>query len=178
MGTDSKGLRVRRFFELEAQALQDSYRVIETLLPNDKTKGSAHRAEEGRHIESLLRSFLNRHLPGNLRAVSGFILCPSTKTGISDLTRVQEFEDRHSTQLDVIVYDFDAYPVYERFEEFCIVPPEGVVGIISVKKNLYSKAIGDELTALRNAAELCYQKDRRVLFYLELPAPRIAATGI
>ena len=161
MGTDSKGLRVRRFFELEAQALQDSYRVIETLLPNDKTKGSAHRAEEGRHIESLLRSFLNRHLPGNLRAVSGFILCPSTKTGISDLTRVQEFEDRHSTQLDVIVYDFDAYPVYERFEEFCIVPPEGVVGIISVKKNLYSKAIGDELTALRNAAELCYQKDRR-----------------
>jgi hypothetical protein len=107
----TKGLRVRRFFELEARALEDSYKVIETLLPNAATKGAAHRAEEGRYIESLLRSFLNRHLPGNLRAVSGFLLCPSTKTGISDLARVQEFEDRHSNQLDVIVYDFDSYPV-------------------------------------------------------------------
>src|SRR5262245_14818361 len=114
----NKGLRVRNFFELEARTLEENYKVIETLLPNPKTKGAAHRAEEGRFIESLIRSFLNRHLPANLRAVSGFILCPSTKTGISNVKRVQHFDDRHSTQLDVIVYDFDSYPVYERFEEF------------------------------------------------------------
>jgi hypothetical protein len=176
MSGETKGLRVRRFFELEARALEDSYKVIETLLPSAKNKGAAHPAEEGRYIESLLRSFLNRHLPGNLRAVSGFILCPSTKTGVSDLTRVQEHEDRHSSQLDVIVYDFDAYPVYERFEEFCIVPPEGVVGIISVKKKLYKSAVGDELAALKDAAEICHREDRRgpftALFAFSAEAPK------
>jgi hypothetical protein len=159
--SDSKGLRVRRFFELEARTLEANYKIIETLLPNSVNAGAAHPAEEGRHIESILRSFLNRHLPANLKAVSGFILCPSTKTGRSDLTRVQEFDDRHSTQLDIIVYDFDAYPVYERFEEFCIVPPEGVIGVISVKKTLYGSSVESELRALRAVAELCEHKNRR-----------------
>ncbi len=156
-----KGHRVRSFFEIEARTLQERYRVIETLLPNAKTKGAAHRGEEGRFIESLLRTFLNKHLPGNLQAVSGFILCPATKTGISNTERVLAHEDRHSTQLDIIIYDFDAYPVYERYEEFCIVPPEGVVGIISVKKTLYLRDLSKELIALRNAACLCAERDRR-----------------
>ena len=39
----------------------------------------------------------------------------------------------HSTQLDIIVYDSAKYPIFQRFGESVIVPPEGVVGIISVK---------------------------------------------
>jgi len=132
MDDSLKGQRVRHFFEIEAQTLLARYRVIETLLPHARTRGAAHRGEEGRYIESLLWSFLNKHLPGNLRAVSGFILCPSTKTGVQNLNRVAEYPDRHSSQLDIIIYDFDAFPVFERFEEFCIVPPEGVVGVLSV----------------------------------------------
>ncbi|GIQ76635.1 DUF6602 domain-containing protein [Bradyrhizobium sp. RD5-C2] len=157
----AKGLRVREFFKIEAKTLLDRYHTIETLLPHAATRGAAHRGEEGRHIESLLRSFLNKHLPANLRAVSGFILCPSTKTGVQNVKRVTEFRDRHSRQLDVIVYDLDAYPVFERFEEFCIVPPEGVVGIISVKKKLYNREIEYEISALKEAADLCGQQDRR-----------------
>lgn len=156
-----KGHRVRSFFEIEARTLQERYRVIETLLPNSNTKGASHRGEEGRFIESLRRTFLNKHLPANLQAVSGFILCPSTKTGISNTSRVRNQGDRHSTQLDVIVYDFDRFPVYERYEEFCIVPPEGVVGIVSVKKTLYLSDLAKELKALRNAALLCAERDRR-----------------
>jgi hypothetical protein len=156
-----KGHRVRSFFEIEARTLLDRYLVVETLLPHARTAGAAHRGEEGRYIESLLRSFLNKHLPSSLRAVSGFVLCPATKTGASNLVRVLNHADRHSTQLDVIIYDFDAYPVYERFEEFCIVPPEGVVGIISVKKTLYLKDLGKELQALRQVALLCAERDRR-----------------
>ena len=49
MSGETKGLRVRRFFELEARALEDSYKVIETLLPSAKNKGAAHPAEEGRY---------------------------------------------------------------------------------------------------------------------------------
>jgi hypothetical protein len=156
-----KGFRVRQFFAIEADTLLKRYKVIETLLPNAKTAGAAHRGEEGRYIETLLRAFLNKHLPANLRAVSGFILSPSTKIGIQDLTRVTDFADRHSSQLDIIVYDGDAYPVFERFEEFCIVPPEGVVGIISVKKTLYNAHIEGELAALKAAAELCRGSDGR-----------------
>lgn len=156
-----KGHRVRSFFEIEARTLQDRYRVIETLLPNSHTRGAAHRGEEGRFIESLLRDFLNKHLPNNIKAVSGFILCPSTKTGISNIDRLSNYPDRHSSQIDIIVYDFDSYPVYERFEEFCIVPPEGVVGLISVKKTLYPQDISAELVSLRKAAKLCAHQSRR-----------------
>lgn len=161
MDDSQKGLRVRNFFEIEASALLNRYRVIETLLPHSSSAGAAHRGEEGRFIESLLRSFLNKHLPRNLKAVSGFILCPSTKTGVQDLQRVLSHPDRHSSQLDVIVYDMDSYPIFEQFEEFSIVPPEGVVGIISVKKTLYNKDIEGEISTLRNAAELCRSGDRR-----------------
>lgn len=161
MDDSQKGLRVRNFFEIEANALLSRYKVIETLLPHSTTAGAAHRGEEGRFIESLLRSFLNKHLPKNLKAVSGFILCPSTKTGVQNLQRVQSHPDRHSSQLDVIVFDVDSYPIFEQFEEFCIVPPEGVVGIISVKKTLYNKDIEHEIATLRNAADLCRAGARR-----------------
>ena len=158
---DAKGLRVRNFFDIEAKTLLDRFRVFETLLPNIKTKGAAHRGEEGRYIEALLRSFLYKHSPEGLRAVSGFILCPSTKTGTGDLRRVQESNDRHSSQLDIIVYDFNSYPIFERYEEFCIVPPEGVIAIISVKKKLYNADINAEIFALKTASDLCQQDGRR-----------------
>jgi hypothetical protein len=157
----AKGHQVRSFFEIEARTLQERFRVMETLLPNAATGGATHRGEEGRFIESLLRAFLNKHLPNNLRAMSGFILCPATKTGISNTERVLNEADRHSTQIDVIIYDLDAYPTYERYEEFCIVPPEGVVGLISVKKTLRLTDLKAELTALRSAAWLCAERGRR-----------------
>jgi len=68
--------------------------------------------------------------------------------------------DQHSSQLDIIVYDSTNYPIYERFEEFVIVPPEGVVGIISVKKNLYENQITSELESLSKATQLCVFKNR------------------
>jgi len=156
-----KGMRVRTFFDIEASALIEQYKIIETLLPSTGTAGSAHRGEEGRHIESILRSFLNKHLPKSLRAVSGFIICPSTKTGTSNTDRVTNFNDRHSSQLDIIIYDFDSYPVYEQFEEFCIVPPEGVIAIISVKKRLYKDQIKKELEDLQAAIRICHDAKRR-----------------
>ncbi|MDC7812839.1 DUF6602 domain-containing protein [Sphingomonas koreensis] len=161
LDTSGKGLRVRNFFAIEADTLLRRYKVIETLLPHHKTSGAAHRGEEGRYIEALVRTFLNKHLPASLRAVSGFILCPATKTGVQNVARVTEFPDRHSSQLDIIVYDMDAYPVFERFEEFCIVPPEGVIGVISVKKTLLAQDLADEISALKGAADLCRAAGRR-----------------
>jgi hypothetical protein len=155
------GERIRAFFDIEANVLYQRYKTIETLLPAHGRRGADHRGEEGRHVESLLRDFLNRHLPGELRAFSGFIVRPATKTGERNLDRLGEDGDRHSTQLDVIVYDQAHYPVYDRFEEFAVVPPEGVVAIISVKKRLYEQELSKEINSLRKAADLCFECGRR-----------------
>lgn len=153
-----KGQRVREFFNSEAKSLLALYKNIETLIPSSHKSGAAHVAEEGRYVESILRGFLNKHLPDDLKAFSGFILRPATKTGNHDRSRRKTEVDRHSKQLDIIVYDYKTYPVFERFEEFVIVPPEGVIAIISVKKQLYENQIVSELESLAEAAELCNVK--------------------
>lgn len=163
MPTDPGG-RIRRYFELETRVLLQRFQIIETLLPNATTRGAAHRAEEGRHIEALLREFLNRHLPKDIRAISGFILRPSTKVGSEDNSRPKLFDDEHSRQLDVIIYDFSRFPVYEQFEEFAIVPPEGVIAIISVKKSLSARDIKAELQLLSHAVQLCQSDGMRAPF--------------
>lgn len=159
-GSSNDG-RVRGFFRLEGRTLYDRHRAIETLLPASGRRGSAHAGEEGRHIESLLRDFLNRHLPSSIRAFSGFILRAATKVGESDLARVEAESDKHSGQIDIIVYDLARFPIYERFEEFVVVPPEGVLGVLSVKKRLYLGQLKRELASLAEAARLCAIPGRR-----------------
>ena len=68
--------------------------------------------------------------------------------------------DTHSTQLDIIVNDSGNYPVFQRFGDSVIVPPEGVLGIISIKKHLNDKDIKNESSALMKASELCFTKGK------------------
>ena len=49
----------------------------------------------------------------------------------------------------IIVYDSAKYPIFQRFGESVIVPPEGVVGIISVKKHLHDTDVAHELSVLK-----------------------------
>ncbi len=161
MDLSNKGQRIRDFFNNECRSLIAIYKNIENLVPAQERRGAANVAEEGRYIESIIRSFLNKHLPKELEALSGFIIRPATKVGDHDRERRKNEDDQHSSQLDVIVYDSTNYPIYERFEEFVIVPPEGVVAIISVKKNLYENQIVKELESLSKAAQLCVFKNRR-----------------
>lgn len=158
---ENKGTRIRQYFDIEALVLLKRFRVFETLLPASYGKGSAHSPEDGRFAESLLRDFLSRHLPDDLRIFSGFILKPSTKTGKDNLERPSISGDESSTQMDIIIYDASHYPIFEKFQEFAIVPPEGIVGIISVKKNLRIESLKYELKALENAAKLCFDPGKR-----------------
>lgn len=157
--TKEKGHRVRTYFNSETKILLEKYNRIESLLPSSNRNGASHTGEEGRFIEALIREFLNKHLPKQVEAGTGFIYRPATKIGKHDRTRRRTEIDKHSKQLDIIVYDKYNYPMFETFEEFMIVPPEGVIGIISVKKNLYNDQIEDELKALAQAAALCTHKN-------------------
>lgn len=148
------GKRIQEFWSSEVDALVKTYQQFETLIPAPKSAGAEHKGEDGRFVEDLLREYLNRYLPKGLEVLTGFILRPAVKTGETGRERRTE-SDRHSTQLDIIVFDSASYPVFQRFGTSVIVPPEGVVGIISVKKHLNDGDIKKECEALFNAATLC-----------------------
>jgi len=92
MDLSNKGQRIRDFFNNECRSLLAVYKNIENLVPAEKRAGAAHVAEEGRYIESIIRAFLNKHLPKELEALSGFIIRPATKVGDHDRERRKKKE--------------------------------------------------------------------------------------
>lgn len=153
-GKSLDGSRVRALLGADTKALLATYRQFEALLPATKGAGASHRGEDGRFVESLLRSYLRALLPEGLEVATGFVMRPAVKTGINGRERRGE-KDSNSRQLDILVFDSSNYPVFKRFEDTVVVPPEGVVAIISVKKRLQAAHIESECEALRLAAALC-----------------------
>lgn len=148
------GKRLRDFWSQEVKALLAVYRQFETLLPSPATDGAAHRGEDGRYVEALLRSYLQKYLPKDLEVLTGFILRPAVKTGDNTRNRKKE-TDQHSTQLDIIVYETAAFPVFQRIGETVIVPPEGVIAVLSVKKTLRDADVIAECQALAAVGNIC-----------------------
>lgn len=148
------GRRLQDFWNQEVQALLAVYRQFETLLPSATTEGAGHRGEDGRYVEALLRSYLQKYLPKDLEVLTGFILRPAVKTGKNTRNRKKEM-DQHSTQLDIIVYDTGTYPVFQRIGETVIVPPEGVIAVLSVKKKLRDENVAAECQALATVGHIC-----------------------
>ena len=153
------GKRVQQFFANEVKSLLDVYKNFETLIPANSGKGAGHRGEDGRFVETLIRSLLSKFLPRELEVLTDFIVRPAVKRD-TDKSRCDE-NDSHSSQLDIIIYDSAHYPLYMKYENTAIVPPEGVIGIISVKKTLSDQDIENEIAALNNASKLCHDKNLR-----------------
>ncbi|MEY8338021.1 DUF6602 domain-containing protein [Lachnospiraceae bacterium 62-35] len=151
------GRRLREFWSHEAEAMFKTYRQFEILIPAAGRKGAGHPGEDGRYVESLLKSYIKKYLPGELEVLTGFVLRPAVHQIGGNGGRRKD-QDRHSTQLDLIVYDTAHYPVFQRMEGHVIVPPEGVIGVISVKKNLYAAQLETEIRALEAVGRLCTQK--------------------
>jgi hypothetical protein len=148
------GQRLRDYWNQEVNALLAVYRQFETLLPSPDTDGAAHRGEDGRYVEALLRSYLQKYLPKDMEVLTGFILRPAVKTGENTRNRKKE-TDQHSTQLDIIVYETAAFPVFQRIGETVIVPPEGVIAVLSVKKRLRDADVVAECKALAAVGKIC-----------------------
>ncbi|TMP28597.1 hypothetical protein CWB99_10470 [Pseudoalteromonas rubra] len=148
------GERLRNYWSKEVEALLLTYKQFETLIPANGQEGAAHKGEDGRFVEDLLSEYLKKFLPNGIEILTGFILRPAVKTGGSGKKRKPD-QDEHSSQLDIIIYDSMNFPVFQRFGDSVVVPPEGVVGIISVKKHLNDGDIVRECEALYQAAKLC-----------------------
>lgn len=159
--TKMGGETIREYLQAEAKALAEKYLQFEKLIPNTKGKkngrtcaGSDHNPEDGRFVESLIRETLRKLLPTRLEVLTGFIVRPAVKYDLYEYDRKKDI-DRHSSQLDIIIFDSVNYPVFYRAGDTAIVPPEGVIAIISVKKKLVIQHLKDELQSLFNASKLC-----------------------
>lgn len=108
------GKRIQQYWGKEVDALVEIYQQFERLIPNEKTEGAAHKGEDGRYVEELIRQYLKRYLPSSIEVLTGFILRPAVKTGLDGRERKKE-TDTHSTQLDIIVFDNGNYPIFQRF---------------------------------------------------------------
>lgn len=119
------GKRLQEYWSNEMQAMLDTYKQFQILIPAKDENGAAHKGEDGRYVETLIREYLKRYLPRDLEVLTGFILRPAVKTGLNNKSRRAE-SDSHSTQLDIIIYDSSKYPIFQRFGDNVIVPPEGI----------------------------------------------------
>lgn len=148
------GHRIQQYWSHEMEAMLETYKQFEILIPAKGRKGAAHSGEDGRYVETLIREYLKRYLPKDLEVLTGFIMRPAVKTGLNNKIRKEE-QDDNSTQLDILIYDSAKYPMFQRFGDSVIVPPEGVIGVISVKKKLRDTDIEHEIIALKKVSKLC-----------------------
>lgn len=154
------GERLREYWSAEMRGMLDSYRQFGRLIPAKSGKGADHPAEDGRYVESILKETLKKFLPSKVEVLNGFILRAGVKSSFSGKGRKND-KDIHSSQLDLIIYDSTNYPVYQRFGDTAVVIPEGVIGIISVKKTLRRTEIMHEIKMLKEAGRLCGFKGRK-----------------
>jgi len=148
------GKRIQDYWSHEVDALIATYKQFETLVPSSKHKGADHHGEDGRFVEDLIKEYFSKYLPKGLEVLTGFILRPAVKTGEKGKERKDD-NDEHSSQLDLIVFDSERYPIFQRFGDSVIVPPEGVVAILSIKKHFNDGDILKECKALWRASKLC-----------------------
>jgi hypothetical protein len=89
----------------------------------------AHWGEDGRFKEVILMKLLREKLPKNIRIGTGFV----KGTG-----------DRLTSQIDIIIYK-DSMPTLFEYDDFVIVTPASVLGIIEVKSNFRTDVLVDAI---------------------------------
>ncbi len=116
----------------------------ELLLTQNRVRnliGDKHWASDGAYKEVIFKQVINRFLPKNIETGSGFIV--DTING----------EIHCSTQIDVILYDTN-YPVMFRQNDFVIISPQSVKGIIEIKTNPNQKTIRKAITQLTKICDV------------------------
>ena len=87
-----------------------------------------HFAERGAEADSILRKFLNDHLPKRFAADTGLVV---------------DEDGGVSSQCDVVIYDAIDSPIYRRGQRVLILPSDNVAVTIEVKSNLNKAELED-----------------------------------
>lgn len=118
------------FYSSQAKLMLAQYENINQLL--GPTKDWTH---PGNHCEILLRDFLRRHLLQWMSVDKGYIYGGVSRSGRS----------LHSPEVDVLIHNVKDYSPVFRLDDFVIVQPEAVIGIIQVKRTFRKVAKNDTL---------------------------------
>lgn len=141
------------FFASQAEVMLAQYKNINQLL--GPTTDWTH---PGTHCEVLLRDFLRRSLPSRFGVDKGYIFGRSVRDG----------RDVHCPEIDILIHDTQEYrPIY-RLEDFVIVQPEAVKGIIQVKRALrmgedgsFNRGLQNVVTAKQHVVDTLRQSAKR-----------------
>lgn len=104
--------------------LKESFREEFDLQLNQLRRITSHGPSIGRFVEVLLINLLKKYLPSSVDFTSGFIRGTSVKNPSS------------SSQIDIICYDRNNYPVLLDIGELKVVPSLAVKGMIEVKSTV------------------------------------------
>jgi hypothetical protein len=127
-----------RFYSSQADLMLAQYENINQLL--GPTTDWTH---PGSHCEILIRDFIRRNLLHGMSADKGFIYGRVSHDG----------KDYHGPEIDILIHDtLDYRPVF-RLEDFVIVQPEAVLGIIQIKRTFRSGKEGSLAVGIRQAVE-------------------------
>jgi hypothetical protein len=123
------------FYSSQAKILLDQYENINQLL-GGKTSDWLH---PGTHCEVLLRDFLKKHLLKWMSVDKGYVH--------------GRVNDEHGPEIDLLIHNERDYSPLFRVENFVIVSPEAVLGIIQVKRTFSLASRGGEKPPLRKGLE-------------------------
>jgi hypothetical protein len=127
-----------KFYSTQADLLLAQYENINQLL--GPTTDWTH---PGTHCEVLLRDFLRRHLLQGMSVDKGFIYGRVGRDG----------KESHGPEIDLLIHNtMDYRPVF-RLEDFVIVQPEAVLGIIQVKRTFRPGKKGSLAEGIRQAVD-------------------------
>lgn len=127
-----------RFYSSQAELLLAQYENINQLLGP-----SSDWTHPGTHCEVLLREFLRRHLLQGMSVDKGFIFGRVERGG----------KESHGPEIDLLIHNtLDYRPVF-RLEDFVIVQPEAVLGIIQVKRTFHPGKDGSLAKGVQQAVD-------------------------
>ena len=98
---------------------------------------SNHSLTDGEWKESVLRTFLRRHLPINAEVGRGFVIN----------------SEGASRQIDVLIYDSNFLMLF-RDGDLVFVTPDAVLGIVEVKTSLDNSGLKKAIETLSSNSEL------------------------
>jgi hypothetical protein len=127
------------FYSSQAHLLLEQYNNINQLLGPTKDWG-----HPGTHCEVLVRDFLRKNMLNWMSVDKGYIYGRTPRSG----------KISHCPEIDILIHNVHDYTPIFRMDDFVIVQPEAVMGMIQVKRTF--SAIGNETPlekGLRQAIE-------------------------
>lgn len=116
-----------------------------------------HWGEDGRYKEAVLKSIIQRFLPGRYVIASGFVVKQALDNNFGHVS---------SRQIDLLIYDTN-YPVLFKESDFVIVTPDAVKAIIEVKANLRNQGLENVLRRCNSLGQFIFEgreNDQSLIF--------------